>query len=318
MSSPNDPGESGANERPVDQADLPPWQRAERRRGSHAAATGPQRIPSREPRPGGAPTEIIPIVDDATAPPTAPTSAPRPGPRPSARLDARLSRFISGTAAPAGFNTPPERPEPEAAVPELEPYDEAPEHPEVPERPERTERPQRPEPVRSGTPWGEASAQEPVRAPKNNDLPDLSGPVPRPPRRSDAAQGGSAVTVGPSRRGPLRAAMQIRRVDPWATLKVSLVLSVVFFFVWMIAVAMLYLVLGAMGVWSKLNENVGELITNSGGGELVSSGTIFGTALLIGLVNIVLMTAAATIGAFIYNLTTDLVGGIEVTLADRD
>ncbi|SKU59428.1 putative integral membrane protein [Mycobacteroides abscessus subsp. abscessus] len=30
------------------------------------------------------------------------------------------------------------------------------------------------------------------------------------------------------------------------------------------------------------------------------------------------MTAAATIGAFIYNLTTDLVGGIEITLADRD
>ncbi|NGX05654.1 DUF3566 domain-containing protein [Mycobacteroides franklinii] len=311
MSSPNDPGESGSNERPVDQADLPPWQRAERRRGSHAAATGPQRIPSREPRPGGAPTEIIPIVDDASAPPTAPTSAPRPASRPSAGLDARLSRFISGTAAPAGFNTPATRPDPEPEA-EPEPYD------EVPERPERPERADRPEPPRSGTPWGESSAQEPVRAPKNNDLPDLSGPVPRPPRRTDAPQGGSAVTVGPSRRGPLRAAMQIRRIDPWATLKVSLVLSVVFFFVWMIAVAMLYLVLGAMGVWSKLNENVGELITNSGGGELVSSGTIFGTALLIGLVNIVLMTAAATISAFIYNLTTDLVGGIEITLADRD
>ncbi|OHU21186.1 hypothetical protein BKG76_10880 [Mycobacteroides franklinii] len=311
MSSPNDPGESGSNERPVDQADLPPWQRAERRRGSHAAATGPQRIPSREPRPGGAPTEIIPIVDDASAPPTAPTSAPRPASRPSAGLDARLSRFISGTAAPAGFNTPATRPDPEPEA-EPEPYD------EVPERPERPERVERPEPPRSGTPWGESSAQEPVRAPKNNDLPDLSGPVPRPPRRTDAPQGGSAVTVGPSRRGPLRAAMQIRRIDPWATLKVSLVLSVVFFFVWMIAVAMLYLVLGAMGVWSKLNENVGELITNSGGGELVSSGTIFGTALLIGLVNIVLMTAAATISAFIYNLTTDLVGGIEITLADRD
>lgn len=311
MSSPNDPGESGSNERPVDQADLPPWQRAERRRGSHAAATGPQRIPSREPRPGGAPTEIIPIVDDASAPPTAPTSAPRPASRPSAGLDARLSRFISGTAAPAGFNTPATRPDPEPEA-EPEPYD------EVPERPERPERAERPEPPRSGTPWGESSAQEPVRAPKNNDLPDLSGPVPRPPRRTDAPQGGSAVTVGPSRRGPLRAAMQIRRIDPWATLKVSLVLSVVFFFVWMIAVAMLYLVLGAMGVWSKLNENVGELITNSGGGELVSSGTIFGTALLIGLVNIVLMTAAATISAFIYNLTTDLVGGIEITLADRD
>ena len=119
--------------------------------------------------------------------------------------------------------------------------------------------------------------------------------------------------------GPVRASMQIRRIDPWSTLKVSLVLSVALFFVWMIAVAFLYLVLGGMGVWSKLNSNVGDLLNNtSGSAELVSSGTIFGGATLIGLVNIVLLTAAATIGAFIYNLTTDLIGGVEVTLADRD
>jgi hypothetical protein len=73
-----------------------------------------------------------------------------------------------------------------------------------------------------------------------------------------------------------------------------------------------------MGVWSKLNSNVGDLLTNTSNSELVSSGTIFGGAALIGLVNIVLMTAMATIGAFIYNVTTDLVGGVEVTLADRD
>ena len=36
--------------------------------------------------------------------------------------------------------------------------------------------------------------------------------------------------------------------------------------------------------------------------------------MLIGLVNIVLLTAMATVGAFVYNLSTDLVGGIEVTL----
>jgi hypothetical protein len=75
-----------------------------------------------------------------------------------------------------------------------------------------------------------------------------------------------------------------------------------------------------MGVWSKLNSNVGDLLTNNsgGGGELVSAGSIFGGALLIGLVNIVLLTAMATIGAFVYNLSTDIVGGVEVTLADRD
>lgn len=208
-------------------------------------------------------------------------SAGRPA-GPSA--EARLSRFISGTAAPGAAKTP-------APVAD-------------------------PAPVRS-----EAYASE---------LPDLSGPIPRagqrnpapdeavdPPTTRTRAERGIQVSNRP--RGPVRASMQIRRVDPWSTLKVSLVLSVALFFVWMIAVAFLYLVLGGMGVWSKLNSNVGDLLNNSGGSaDLVSSGTIFGGAVLIGLVNIVLLTAAATLGAFIYNLTTDLIGGVEVTLADRD
>ena len=142
-----------------------------------------------------------------------------------------------------------------------------------------------------------------------------------PPPAGRPAQATSRIQVGTRHKGPVRASMQIRRVDPWSALKVSLVLSVALFFVWMIAVAFLYLVLGGMGVWSKLNSNVGDLLTSASGqtgGELVSSGTIFGGAALIGLVNIVLLSALATVGAFIYNLTTDLVGGVEVTLADRD
>jgi hypothetical protein len=162
-----------------------------------------------------------------------------------------------------------------------------------------------------------------------SELPDLSGPPPRQPQQRKPAQeptrpssqAAGRIQVGNRPKGPVRASMQIRRIDPWSALKVSLVLSVALFFVWMIAVAFLYLVLGGMGVWSKLNSNVGDLLTSasgSTGGELVSSGTIFGGAALIGLVNIVLLTAMVTCGAFIYNLTTDLVGGVEVTLADRD
>jgi len=209
---------------------------------------------------------------------------PSAGRAASPSAEARLSRFISGTAAPGAAKTPP---------PEADPA-----------------------PVRS-----EAYASE---------LPDLSGPIPRagqrnpvadeavdPPMTRTRTERGIQVSNRP--RGPVRASMQIRRVDPWSTLKVSLVLSVALFFVWMIAVAFLYLVLGGMGVWSKLNSNVGDLLNNTGGSaDLVSSGTIFGGAVLIGLVNIVLLTAAATLGAFIYNLTTDLIGGVEVTLADRD
>ena len=161
-----------------------------------------------------------------------------------------------------------------------------------------------------------------------SELPDLSGPprpsqrrpvtepaVPEPAARAPRA---TRTQVGNKPQGPVRASMQIRRLDPWSVLKVSLVLSVALFFVWMIAVAFLYLVLGGMGVWAKLNSNVGDLLNNTNNSELVSSGTIFGGAALIGLVNIVLLTAMATVGAFIYNLTADMVGGVEVTLADRD
>jgi hypothetical protein len=227
------------------------------------------------------------------------SDAPKPRePRPTGRTssapnaDARLSRFISGTAAPGAAKTPP--PDPDAAA----------------------------EPARSETRTSEAYASE---------LPDLSGPVPRVGQRKPAAEQAPDTSTTPVRterrirvsgrpQGPVRASMQIRRIDPWSTLKVSLVLSVALFFVWMIAVAFLYLVLGGMGVWSKLNSNVGDLLNNTGGSsaDLVSSGTIFGGAVLIGLVNIVLLSAMATIGAFIYNLTTDLIGGVEVTLADRD
>jgi Transmembrane domain of unknown function (DUF3566) len=267
--------------------------------GNAAAHTGPladsgdippwQRGPAA--RAGGQPHRQPP---ESQARPEAPRGGAASGHSPgeTTGLDARLNRFISGGSASS-----------------------APTHES--DAPPRTERPESARP--------EAYASE---------LPDLSGPVPRPPQQRQPAQerttqeptsrpapATSRIQVGTRHKGPVRASMQIRRIDPWSALKVSLVLSVALFFVWMIAVAFLYLVLGGMGVWSKLNSNVGDLLTSASGqtgGELVSSGTIFGGAALIGLVNIVLLTAMATVGAFIYNLSTDLVGGVEVTLADRD
>jgi hypothetical protein len=216
-------------------------------------------------------------------------------------VEARLQRFVSGTET---------------------------------QETEQQARPTRNTPPAPSTPTGSTAPRNESVRPEAyaSELPDLSGPSPRPsPRKTTPETPAARSSNAPTTRiqvanrtpnqGPVRASMQIRRVDPWTVLKVSLVLSVVLFFVWMIAVAFLYLVLGAMGVWSKLNSNVGDLLTSASGasgGELVSSGTIFGGAALVGLVNIVVLCAMATIGAFIYNLTTDLVGGVEVTLADRD
>ena len=118
--------------------------------------------------------------------------------------------------------------------------------------------------------------------------------------------------------GGVRAGMQLRSIDPWTTFKLAGVVSVVLFFVWMIAVGALYVVLNGMGVWAKINDSFQTLVNEQAGATLLSAGDVFTYAGLAGLANVVLMTALATVGAFIYNLCADLVGGIEVTLADRD
>ena len=121
-------------------------------------------------------------------------------------------------------------------------------------------------------------------------------------------------------RGPRRANLQIKRFDPWSVLKLSLVLGVALFFVWLVAVGILYAVLDGMGVWDNLNGISDELLAggNESGTPLISAGRVFGVAAIIGAVNIVLFSALSTVGAFIYNVSADLAGGLEVTLAERE
>ncbi|TQN40707.1 transmembrane protein DUF3566 [Blastococcus colisei] len=147
-----------------------------------------------------------------------------------------------------------------------------------------------------------------------------------------AAEAGADTGVGgrpsggrrPSRpggRGPRRARLQLRHIDTWSALKISLVLSIALFFIWMVAVGVLYGVLNSLGVFDTLNDLFGQIGSASGsdtGGDVVTPGLVFGGAAIIGGINIVLMTALCTVGTFIYNLCSDLVGGLELTLSERD
>lgn len=130
----------------------------------------------------------------------------------------------------------------------------------------------------------------------------------------------SSTGVRPSR-APRRASLQLKRLDPWSVLKLSLVLSVAGFLAWMVAVGLLYGVLEGMGVWDQLNGTYSDLTSVANpeaGGELISAGRVFGVATVVGAINIVLFTALATVGAFIYNVSSDLVGGIELTLSEPE
>jgi hypothetical protein len=105
-------------------------------------------------------------------------------------------------------------------------------------------------------------------------------------------------------------------------MKFSFAVSLVLFFVAVVATSVLYLALDAMGVFDEVNKALSELVGNTGGTagtgfKITAKGVVGGSALL-GAVNVVLFTALATLGAFIYNVCADLVGGIELTLAERD
>ncbi|WP_030440877.1 DUF3566 domain-containing protein [Actinoplanes subtropicus] len=144
-------------------------------------------------------------------------------------------------------------------------------------------------------------------------------------RVTEAARSARSTVAGAAARGPRRARLNLKRIDPWSVMKFSFAVSVVLFIVVVVATSVLYLALDAMGVWSEVNNSLKELVSASGGADASSSGGlritawgVIGTSMLIGAVNVVLFTALATLGAFIYNVCADLVGGVELTLAERD
>jgi hypothetical protein len=95
----------------------------------------------------------------------------------------------------------------------------------------------------------------------------------------------------------------------------------VLFFVWLVAVGVIYGVLDGIGVWDRLNGTYADLVSGqaqTGAAPLISAGRVFGLAAVIGAVNSLLFAVAVTIAAFVYNVSADLVGGIEVTLSERD
>jgi hypothetical protein len=156
-------------------------------------------------------------------------------------------------------------------------------------------------------PAGVAAAVAAVTAPKKPKAPR----APKPPKatvRKSAAR---------------EAHLTIARVEPWSVMKFSFAVSVVSFIILFVAVAVLYGVLSALGVFTSIQHLVSNVTSSSDqqgvdATKWFSASRILGYTVLLGGVNIVLITALSTIGAVIYNLTTRLIGGVEVTLKEAD
>jgi hypothetical protein len=153
-----------------------------------------------------------------------------------------------------------------------------------------------------------------------------SGPT---PTRGGTTVGSRAdrSTTGPSSaprpRGTRRARLRLVHLDPWSVMKTSFLLSIAFGIVTVVAVAVVWSVLGAAGVWSSIDATVSDVLGSQSGApfqieDYVGASRVLGFTMIVAVVDVVLITAIATLAAFLYNLAAALLGGIEVTLAEDD
>lgn len=111
------------------------------------------------------------------------------------------------------------------------------------------------------------------------------------------------------------------RVNPFSVMKIAFLLSVALGIAGVVITAALWLLLNGMGVFSQIDEALGEIPTAGTGGRLnifeyVGFGRVLSLAVVFGVADVILMTAMATVGAFLYNICAALVGGLGFTLSD--
>lgn len=120
-----------------------------------------------------------------------------------------------------------------------------------------------------------------------------------------------------------KARLRVAKADPWSVMKVSFLLSIALGICTIIAAAVLWMVMDAMGVFSTVGGTISEATgsNESNGFDLqsfLSLPRVLMFTTVIAVIDVVLATALATLGAFIYNLSAGFVGGVELTLAEDE
>jgi|TARA_B000000609_G_scaffold148016_1_gene131373 hypothetical protein len=110
----------------------------------------------------------------------------------------------------------------------------------------------------------------------------------------------------------------IRKIDPWTVLKVTFVLNFVVALTIVLGFSILWVLLINAGVPQGLEDIAKRLALLDENSTLVGNiEALFSSVVFLATVYLLTQTALATIGAFFYNLVSDLVGGIEVVVLEE-
>jgi len=107
----------------------------------------------------------------------------------------------------------------------------------------------------------------------------------------------------------------VRDVDPWSVLKVGLVFHFVLYLTLLVASVLLWSVASATGTI----DNIERFLESFGWESFQFDGSaLFVNTLVLGLFGVVLLTAMWVLAATVFNLITDLVGGIRVSVLEEE
>jgi hypothetical protein len=136
---------------------------------------------------------------------------------------------------------------------------------------------------------------------------------PAPP--AEASSRAERRRTEPSPARSRRARVVLRKVEPWSVFKISLLFYLCVMVVIIGAMMILYAILGAIGALDSLTRLIRDLFADQS--FEIHGGWLFTRGLSIGLVLVLLWTLINVFVVFLYNLLSDVVGGIEVTLSER-
>lgn len=120
--------------------------------------------------------------------------------------------------------------------------------------------------------------------------------------------------------GPRRVRLVVARVDPWSAMKLSFLMSFALGIMGVIASAAMWLALDGLQVFAKIEDLVTQVASPEGAATVMGYfgfGKVVASAMLIGVVDVFLLTALGTIAAFLYNIVAALVGGLHVSVTDE-
>lgn len=138
---------------------------------------------------------------------------------------------------------------------------------------------------------------------------------------SEPAKPASRPGPGVARR-TRKARLRLSRIDPWSVMKTVFLFSIAFGIMAWVAVYVLWWVLQASGIFDVINESIVGIISSPNNTEgfriedYVSANKVLGVTALLGVINVIISTALGTLGAFLYNLSANILGGLELTLAE--